>query len=99
MKDKALKFNKYTFKRNKAFRHGWALSIQTLNKVEIVDCIFESNEAFADFESSGNLLFENHYHKKDEGRGGAIYINPTFTYSIEELSCSSIDSYMISFSI
>lgn len=65
------------FKRNKAKRHGGALSIRTGKSVLIRDCEFESNVANNENNSS-ELLFTNHYEWKNKGFGGAIYLNPTF---------------------
>lgn len=65
------------FKRNKAKRHGGALSIRTGKSVLIRDCEFESNVANNENNSS-ELLFTNHYDWKNKGFGGAIYLNPTF---------------------
>ena len=71
-------FDTCTFKGNKAFRHGGGLALQTAKTVTIKYCTFEENVA-NDQESSSKLLFDTYYHLKKEGRGGAIYINPTFT--------------------
>lgn len=72
-------FDECEFVNNHAHRHGGALSIQTIKNVNILDCKFESNSAnyVFDLASSSELLFDNHYNKKHEGRGGTIYINPS----------------------
>ena len=88
-------FEKCIFKDNKAERHGGAIAIQTLRTVEITDCIFESNYANYNFDSSSGLLeYDTHYHKKREGRGGAIYINPAYTYSSNGSPCYNQSLYM-----
>ena len=78
-----IKFENCNFKKNKAKRHGGALAIQTLKTVEINKCSFELNEANFQFSSSSSseLLTENHYDKKNSGKGGAIYINPSYYYT------------------
>lgn len=74
-------FNGFNFTGNRAERHGGAIAIQTAQKVEIKKCVFNNNIANADINqlSSLNLLYENHFNKKSEGRGGAIYINSAYT--------------------
>ncbi|KAK8844362.1 hypothetical protein M9Y10_024577 [Tritrichomonas musculus] len=73
-----LKFENCLFSRNKAVRHGGALALQTVGTVVINKCTFEEN--VANFKASSAELLENHFTKKAEGRGGAIYINPVFEY-------------------
>lgn len=73
-------FTSCTFKRNKAVRHGGAIALQTVQKVEIIGCIFEENVADYKQPSTAELLYDNHYFKKTEGRGGALYFNPTFRH-------------------
>ena len=59
------------------------------------NCIFENNLANYEFESASNLLIENHFHKKSEGRGGAIYINPSYIYNAQDNpDCKNIDDYL-----
>ncbi len=89
---------KCNFEQNKAQRHGGAISIQTLNDVEIIGCTFTENKANYKFDSSSELLFINHYEKKLEGRGGAIYLNPVFTYEADS-QCQSPTSFMNSVKI
>lgn len=75
-------FERFELKCNHAHRHGGAISIQTIKDVYVLDCIFEENSANYNFDSnSADLLVNNHFHKKYDGRGGVIYINPSFTYS------------------
>ncbi|KAK8881800.1 hypothetical protein M9Y10_044436 [Tritrichomonas musculus] len=72
-----LRFRDCNFRENKAFWHGGALAIQTIKELELYNCKLEQNIVNCDFEtSSSNLLFENYFHKKKDGRGGAIYLNP-----------------------
>ena len=97
LKESAVKFERCLFKDNKAIRHGGALAIQTTSTVEIIGCTFESNEANSNIASS-NLLWENHFNKKTQGRGGAIYINPSFSYTSSS-SSSDIDFSMTSLTI
>ena len=97
LKESAVKFEQCLFKNNKAIRHGGALAIQTTSTVEIIGCTFESNEANSNIASS-NLLWENHFNKKTQGRGGAIYINPSFSYTSSS-SSSDIDFSMTSLTI
>ena len=73
-------FNNCVFRENKAVRHGGAIAIQTKKTVEINSCIFEDNIANYQPSGSSELLYNNYFNLKTEGRGGAIYINPTFTY-------------------
>lgn len=88
-------FNKCNFSENKAQRHGGAISIQTLKKVEITDCVFISNYANYGFSTDSNLLeYDTHYHKKLEGRGGAIYINPAYSYTVNGNSCYDQNLFM-----
>ena len=96
MRDMKVIFSKCDFERNKAQRHGGAISIQTLNTVELIECTFNENKANYDFGSE--LLFTNYYEKKLEGRGGAIYLNPIFTYSGDS-ECQSPTSFMSSVNI
>lgn len=66
-----------------------------MKTVDIINCSFENNYANNDFnEQSSYLLSENHFHKKKEGRGGAIYINPNYNYDYAGVSCYDKDSYM-----
>ena len=71
-----MKFDNCLFSRNKAVRHGGALALQTVGTVVINKCTFEEN--IANYKQSSGELLENHFNKKSEGRGGAIYINPVF---------------------
>lgn len=73
-----IEFNQCSFKGNKAFRHGGAVALQTVKTVTITYCTFEGNSA-NNQETSSKLLYDTYYHLKSEGRGGAIYINPTFS--------------------
>ena len=95
----ALTFESCTFKKNRAVRHGGALAIQTLTTVNINNCMFESNEANYNFESSAELLIENHFNKKTQGRAGAIYINPSYFYNAQYPGCENIDDYLKKISI
>lgn len=65
--------NSCVFKGNKALKHGGALAIQTSGKVIIKNCTFENNVANSKQSSLLNLLGE-----KEEGRGGALYLNALF---------------------
>ncbi|KAK8871920.1 hypothetical protein M9Y10_007666 [Tritrichomonas musculus] len=87
-------FLECTFTSNHAQRHGGAIAIQTSMLVEIERCVFENNVANYNFDGSAKLLTENHFHKKNEGRGGAIYINPSYTYDDSSLDCKSPDTAM-----
>lgn len=81
--DIELHFTECLFRDNKATRHGGAIAVQMNNNVEIRECIFENN--IANYQpSNSQLLYENYFDLKTEGRGGAIYINPTFTYTQKE---------------
>ena len=82
------------FNGNQAKRHGGALSIQTLKTVTIESCQFNNNIANCNFETASNLVIleENHFHLKSSGRGGGIYINPTYYYSKDGLSCPTTTS-------
>lgn len=71
-----VRFKNCNFNNNKAARHGGALAIQTIKEIELFECKIERNNANFDFESSSNLLYEKYFHKKKDGRGGAIYLNP-----------------------
>lgn len=77
-----MKFDNCLFSKNKAVRHGGAIAIQTIGAVEITNCIFEENIANYKPSSSSRMLEEpnNYFDLKEEGRGGAIYINPWFSY-------------------
>lgn len=60
-----VKFYRCHFNQNKAQRHGGAISLQTLNNVEIDDCNFVENIANYNFqEAESNLLFDDHFIKK-----------------------------------
>lgn len=72
-----VKFDNCQFINNEAYRHGGAIAIQTMQRVEIIDCLFEHNIAHH-LSDSSNLLFGNYFHPKTKRRGGAIYINPTY---------------------
>lgn len=85
-----MKFIDCTFKQNKAYRNGGALSLQTAGSVLIQNCIFEENVANNKGVASGELLYENHYGKKSAGVGGAIYINPTFTANGQDYHMTNI---------
>ena len=74
-----MKFENCLFSRNKAVRHGGEIALQTTQTVEIIGCTFEENVANYKPPSSLELLSKNYYDQKSEGRGGAIYINPSFT--------------------
>ena len=74
-----LTFEGCLFRQNKAVRHGGAIAIQTQKTVEIIRCTFEGNVANYQTTTSIEMLYDNHYNKKPEGRGGAIYLNPSFT--------------------
>ena len=96
----SLTFNSCTFNKNKAARHGGALAIQTLSTVEINFCLFELNEANYDFGSTAELLIENHFNKKKQGRAGAIYINPSYIYNAKDHpDCKNTDEYLKRISI
>lgn len=87
-------FQQCTFNKNHAQRHCGAIAIQTTGTVEIISCIFENNEAYYNFNSGSELLIENHFDKKYEGRGGAIYINPSYTYEDNSNECQSPTSFL-----
>lgn len=74
-------FTRCKFYENKAVRNDGALAIQTIGICNIINYIFE--DIVADYQvstKSSDLLFQNYYFVKDKGRGGAIYINPTYSY-------------------
>ncbi|KAK8892681.1 hypothetical protein M9Y10_029921 [Tritrichomonas musculus] len=81
-----ISFDKCYFKNNKAERHGGAIAIQTIWDVNITNCVFENNVANYGKSSSKNLKGSSYYDQKREGRGGAIYINPTNSYDEETSS-------------
>lgn len=83
MSNTDLEFISCNFTKNKASKHGGALAIQTLKTVNIINCTFDSNIADNRETSFSLLSYQNHFDKKKEGRGGAIYINPTFSYHNE----------------
>lgn len=60
--------------------------------VEIINCIFEENIANFDANKTELLSYNNYYNLKTERRGGAIYLNPTF-------SNTGIDGKLISATI
>lgn len=68
---------------NKAYRNGGAVALQTVKTVIISNCTFENNKADQK-SSSSKLLFENHFDKKSEGRGGALYFNPVFVHQNQQ---------------
>lgn len=56
-----------------------------------------NNLANYNFQSSkSELLVENHFDKKSEGRGGAIYINPIYTYMDPKAQCDDPTTAMAS---
>lgn len=72
-----LRFKNCIFQYNKAAKHGGAVAIQTIKEIEFYRCKMNYNYANYKFNSSSmNLLYENHFHKKKDGREGAFYINP-----------------------
>ncbi|KAK8848039.1 protein polyglutamylation [Tritrichomonas musculus] len=77
------------FRDNKAVRHGGALAIQTIQAVEIIDCLFENN--IADYKSANSemLAINNYFNLKAEGRGGAIYLNRSFSYGNNDYKMKS----------
>lgn len=79
MNDMQVHFMDCTFKGKRANKHGGAISIQTYDMVYIEYCIFEDNVANYD-SSSSKLLNDNYFDFKSEGRGGAIYVNPAYSY-------------------
>lgn len=83
-----LTFDRCNFEGNKAYRHGGGIAVQGVGEVHITECNFTSNSANYREESRSELLFSNHYDLKDEGRGGAIYINPTYCASSKECANS-----------
>lgn len=89
-------FQDCKFINNSAHRHGGAIAIQTIGLDKITRCLFENNKANYHLESS-ELLIENHFDKKTEGRGGAIYINPSYEY--EDSTCRSPTHSMTSVDI
>lgn len=74
-----MEFTRCEFYANKAVRNGGALAIQTIGNCNIINCIFKDNIANHQVQSA-EMLFDNYYFLKNEGRGGAIYINPTYSY-------------------
>lgn len=92
-------FNECFFGHNMAQRHGGAISIQTTKEVKIENCKFVSNFANCDFDLESNLLFENHFNKKSYGKGGAIYINPAYSYDDSENQCQQSDKFMTNVTI
>ena len=93
MNDMNVLFSECIFINNKASRHGGALAIQTHTIVTIEECIFENNVANY-IEKDSELLYENHFDKKSEGRGGAIYINPAYSYDDKTGECQSSNIHM-----
>lgn len=89
-------FDNCIFENNRAERHGGAIAIQTLGKVDIINCQFLNNTANYNFHSSSSsvLLVENYFDRKTDGRGGAIYINPSYTYEDDTLQCSPPNKFM-----
>lgn len=83
-------FNGCLFERNQAFRHGGALAIQTLGAVEINNCNFIDN--IANVNSNPQLMYEDHFSKKTQGRGGAIYINPNYNNGEGSMTSITIDT-------
>lgn len=77
------------FNNNKAYLHGGAISLRTSGRVSITGCIFEFNEANSR-SSSSKLLFNNYYERKNQGNGGAIYLNPTFNVNNQDYSMISV---------
>ena len=69
-----------TFNKNKASQHGGAIFIENIKSITINDCLFNENSANYYHLSSteAELLYE-----KLEGRGGAIFIIPSFLNSNE----------------
>lgn len=55
----------------------------------ILRCNFNDNVADCMNNYQSNLLADDYYDSKKEGRGGAIYINPTFSYD-----CHLLFSFM-----
>ncbi|KAK8844323.1 hypothetical protein M9Y10_024537 [Tritrichomonas musculus] len=88
-------YNKCKFSKNKAVRHGGALAIQTVGTVEITNCQFEENVAnYKAHESSAAArLLDNYYDLKSEGRGGAIYVNPSFSYNKSNTNRKILEKY------
>lgn len=76
--DISLKITNCVFKRNQAYKHGGAVAIQIQGTITIKNCTFEENRANCKSSTAKLLLYEDNTDKKEEGRGGAIYINPTF---------------------
>lgn len=79
--DMDVQFSECIFKNNRAQRHGGAIAAQIYHGLSITKCSFENN--IANFDSSSlslNLLYNDYYDLKNAGRGGAIYINPAFSY-------------------
>lgn len=64
-----ISFENCIFRNNKADQHGGAISIQTTSTITITNCTFERNIA---------------NYKSKEGKGGSIYINPSFNYEYYE---------------
>lgn len=92
LNDVNLQLQNCKFFNNRAYRHGGAISIQTIGFVKIIGCVFENNKANCLCDSS-KLLVDNYFDKKSEGRGGALYINPSYTYD-DSSQCNSPDHHM-----
>lgn len=69
------------FLQNKTVRNGGALALQTIKRVAIINCTFDENLADYKVDQSAELLYDNYYFLKNNGRGGAIYANPTYSHA------------------
>lgn len=88
--DISLTITNCVFKRNQAYKHGGAVAIQIQGSITIRNCTFEENIANCKENSAKLLLYEDNTEKKVEGRGGAIYINPTFVVDNDDKFSSTI---------
>lgn len=93
MNDMNVLFSECNFLNNNAYRHGGALALQTYTIVRIEKCVFESNCANIN-EIESELLYNNHFDKKSKGRGGAIYINPSYSYDDKTGQCNTQNIHM-----
>lgn len=81
-----IKFEECKFIRNEAMKHGGAISIQTAGNVYIKNCVFNENKA----NCNSNIKAKNLYNDRF-GLGGAVYLNPTFTFNNENYYMNRIE--------
>lgn len=88
-----VRFEFCNFSYNEADRHGGAIALKTLRTVSIVNCSFVGNVANC-MQQKRSLLTSDYFDLKKYGRGGAIYINPSFVND-----CKANSSFMLSVGI